>query len=80
MSTLDVQVREDGTVLISADQVAHLGAGPGEHLAVEVRATSHGVGKASRGLLQGVLPSVDLKDLQASRGSRLTALEHRYDR
>ncbi len=78
MSTLEVQVRDDGTVLIPAEQVATSGAGPGQRVAVELRPrpAAH---KPSRGLLKGVLPSLDPAAFAADRADRLEAFERRRD-
>lgn len=79
MKTLEVQVREDGTVFIPASDVADLGLKPGETLAVEPRPkpTSR---KSSRGILKGVLPSISLDEFRAERAERLQAFEEHRDR
>ncbi len=79
MSTLEVQVREDGAVFIPASGVANLGIKPGETLSVELhpRPAPH---KSSRGLLKGVLPSFSLEDLRVDRAERLTDFEDRRGR
>ncbi len=73
---LEIQVREDGTVFIPAAEIANLGIKPGETLAVELRPhlTPR---KSSRGLLKGVLPSLNLEEFQAGRAERLIDFEDR---
>ena len=74
MSELEVQVREDGTVVIPATDIAELGVKPGETLAVSLeRRPSHR--KSSRGLLKGVLPTLSFDDFRADRAERLKAFE-----
>ena len=76
MSTLEIQVREDGAVFIPASEIANLGIKPGETLAVDLRPRlSHR--KSSRGLLRGVLPSLSLDEFQAGRADRLIDFEDR---
>lgn len=76
MSTLEVQVRKDGTVVIPASDVASLGVKPGQTLAVELhrKPTPH---KPSRGILKGVLPSITFDELRADRAERLTTFANR---
>ena len=76
MSTLEAEVRDDGTVLIPARHVATSGAGPGQRVAIELRARPANR-KSSRGLLQGKLPSVSTEDFAADRADRLTEFERR---
>jgi bifunctional DNA-binding transcriptional regulator/antitoxin component of YhaV-PrlF toxin-antitoxin module len=76
MSTLEVQVREDGTVLIPADDVATSGAGPGQRVVIELRPRP-GTRKPSRGILEGALPSIDTAKVAADRADRLAEFERR---
>ena len=78
MSTLEIQVRDDGTVLIPADHVATSGAGPGQRVAIELqpRPTAR---RPSRGILEGDLPSFSAGEFAADRANRLTAFERRRD-
>ena len=76
MSTLEVQVRDDGTVLIPADHVATSGAGPGQRVAIELRARP-ATRKPSRGILQGKLPPVSAAKFAADRADRLAEFERR---
>ena len=78
MSTLETQVRDDGTVLIPADHVARSGAGPGQRVAVELR-TRPAARKASRGLLEGKLSSFSAEEFAADRTDRLAEFERRRD-
>jgi bifunctional DNA-binding transcriptional regulator/antitoxin component of YhaV-PrlF toxin-antitoxin module len=78
VSTLEVQVRDDGTVLIPAADVASLGVKPGQTLAVELHPKpAHR--KGSCGLLKAVLPSLSIEDFRADRAERLEDFEHRRD-
>jgi hypothetical protein len=76
MSTLEVQVRDDGTVLIPADHVATSGAGPGQRVAIELRPRPV-TRKPSRGLLEGKLPSFSAAELVADRADRVAEFERR---
>jgi hypothetical protein len=76
MSTLEVQVREDGTVLIPADHVATSGAGPGQRVVIELRPRPE-TRKPSRGILEGALPSIDAAKVAADRADRLAEFERR---
>ena len=78
MSTLEVQVRDDGTVLIPADHVATSGAGPGQRVAIELRPRP-AARKPSRGLLSGVLPPFSAEEFAADRADRLAEFERRRD-
>lgn len=78
MSTVEVEVRQDGTVLIPAEQVIAAGATPGQRVAVELHArTAHH--RPSRGLLKGVLPRLDLEEFRAERAERLSDFEQHHD-
>lgn len=76
MNTLEIEVRQDGTVLIPAEQVVAAGAVPGQRVAIKLRAraTRH---RSSRGILKGVLPSLDLEEFRAERADRLSDFESR---
>ena len=78
MSTLETQVRDDGTVLIPADHVATSGAGPGQRVAIELRPRP-ATRKPSRGLLKGMLPSVSAEEFAAERTDRLAEFERSRD-
>jgi len=78
MSTLEVQVREDGTVLIPADHVATSGAGPGQRVDVELRPRP-ATRKPSRGLLKGKIPSFSAAEFAADRADRLAEFARRRD-
>lgn len=67
-------MRQDGTVLIPAEQVVAAGAAPGQRVAIELhtRATHH---RPSRGLLKGVLPALSLEEFRAERAERLSDFE-----
>ena len=78
VSTLEVQVRDGGTVLIPAADVASLGIKPDQTLAVELHPkTAHR--KGSRGLLNAALPSLSIEDFRADRAERLDDFERRRD-
>lgn len=77
MSTLEVQVRDDGTVLIPADHVATSGAGPGQRVAIELRPRPT-PRKSSRGLLKGRFPAFSADELRADRADRLAEFERRH--
>lgn len=78
MSTLEAKVREDGSVLIPADQVAAVGAAPGQHVAVELHAKPQGH-KPTRGILKGALPPLGLEEFRADRAERLAEFEQHRD-
>lgn len=78
MSTLEIQVREDGTVLIPADHVATAGAGPGERVAIELRPRP-AVRQPSRGILRGHFSAITGEQIASDRAERLAEFEYRRD-
>ena len=76
MSTFEVQVRDNGTVLIPAGPVAPSGAGPGQRVAIELRPRP-ATRTPSRGILEGKLPTVSAARFAADRADRLAEFERR---